>query len=76
VKIPDVLPRYVGDVPEFSLALLAYTVSTYSAVSGIRKDQINANLHIHFGVLLNEPAVWSADEVSNASGDEKDAANK
>jgi hypothetical protein len=52
---------------------VAYTVSTYSAESGIRKDQVTANLHIHFGVVLHEPFTRSTDEVS---GDEdEDAAN-
>jgi hypothetical protein len=73
-NIPDTLPRYVGTVPEYSLALVAYTVSTYSATSGVRKDQVTANLHIHFGVVLHEPLIGSTDE---GSGDEeKDAMNK
>jgi len=67
-KIPDILPRYVGAIPEYSLALVAYTVSTYSATSGIRKDQVTANLHIHFGVVLHEPFIGSTDE---GSGDEE-----
>jgi hypothetical protein len=53
-KIPDVLPRFMGTIPEYSLALVAYTVSTYSATSGPRKDQPTANLHIHFGVSKDE----------------------
>ncbi len=73
-KIPDVLPRYVGAIPEYSLALVAYTVSTYSATSGTRKDQVTANLHIQFGVILHELVIGSTDE---GSGDEeKDAANE
>jgi hypothetical protein len=47
---------------------VAYTVSTYSASSGPRKDQVTANLHIHFGVILHEP-IGSEEDVS-ASGDE------
>jgi hypothetical protein len=70
-KIPETLPRYVGDIPEYSLALVAYTVSTYSAASGPRRDQVTANLHIHFGVILHEPFT---DEAS--SDEEKDAANE
>jgi hypothetical protein len=58
----------MGDIPEFTLALLAYTVSTYTPVSGPRKDQITANLNIHFGVVLYEPFLDSADE---ASGNEE-----
>ena len=69
-KIPDLLPRYLGDIPDFSLALVAYTVSTYSPTSGARKDQLTANLNIHFGVVLHEPFVESAEEVS--SNEEKD----
>ena len=54
-NIPDILPRYAGSVPEYSLALVAYTVSTYCATSGQRKDQVTANLNIHYGVVLHEP---------------------
>jgi hypothetical protein len=68
-KIPDVLPRYPGQIPDYSLVLVAYTVSTYSAASGPRKDQVTANLHIHFGVVLHEP-------MDEESGDqEEDSAN-
>jgi len=67
-SIPDTLPRYVGDIPEYSLALVAYTVSTYSATSGPRKNQLTANLHIHFGVVLDEPKYESND---GASGHEE-----
>ena len=67
-KIPDTLPRYVGNIPEYSLALVAYMVSTNSAVSGVCKDQVTVNLHIHFSVVLHESVMESADE---ASGDEK-----
>ena len=49
-------------------ALMAYTVSTYTPISGTRKDQITANLNIHFGVVLNEPRAESPAEVS---GDEE-----
>lgn len=59
-NIPDILPRYVGNVPEFSLALMVYTVSIYSTVSGPRKDQVTANLNIHFGVVLHEPLMEPA----------------
>jgi hypothetical protein len=73
-KIPDILPRYMGAIPEYTLALVGYTVSTYSAASGPRKDQTTANLHIQLGVVLQEPFV-SEDE---ASGDEEkdDTANE
>ena len=64
-NIPDVLPRYVGAVPEYSLALMAYIVSTYTATSGSRKDQFTANLNIQYGVVLYEPV-----------DDEEDAANE
>ena len=75
-NIPDVLPRYPGNIPEYTLALMAYTVSTYSATSGPRKDQVTANLHIHFGVVLLEPSVGS-DEASQAGeDDEKDMAKE
>ena len=58
------------------LSTVSYTVSTYSAASGIRKDKINANLHIHFGVVLHEPVTGSADEASGASDNEKNVANE
>jgi hypothetical protein len=63
-NIPDVLLRYVG-APEYSLALMAYIVSTYTATSGSRKDQFTANLNIQYGVVLYEPV-----------DDEEDAANE
>lgn len=69
-RIPDVLPRYVGGIPEHSLALVAYTVNTYSATSGPRKNQVTANLHIHFGVVLHEPINESTTE--DASSDKDD----
>lgn len=69
-KISDVLPRYIGSIPEYSLALVAYTVSTYSATSGARKDQVTANLHIHLGVLLYEQSLESAEELPE--GEEND----
>ena len=47
---------------------MAYTVSTYTPISGTHKDQITANLNIHFGVVLNEPCAESPAEVS---GDEE-----
>ena len=70
-KVPDVLPCYTGNIPDLSLALVAYTVSTYSAASGIRKDQVTANLHIHFAVVLHEPIIGLANEESD--DDEGDA---
>lgn len=73
-KIPNLLPRYLGDIPEFTLALVAYTVSTYAPSSGARKDQVTANLNIHFGVVLQEPFFKSADEGSG--NEEKEAGNE
>jgi len=69
-NIPDILPRYVGKVPERSLALMAYTVSTYSASSGPRKGQVTANLHIQFCIVLHEPIKKSVEKA--ASDEEKD----
>ena len=68
-RIPDVLPRYPGSIPEHSLALVAYTVNTYSATSGPRKNQVTANLHIHFGVVLHEPVNESTEDVSSDKDD-------
>jgi hypothetical protein len=69
-KIPDVLPRYEEKILEDSLALVAYTVSTYAG-KGARKDQDQVNLHIHYAVLL------STEKANNASGNEEgNAANE
>jgi len=54
-KVPDILPRYVGHIPDHSLALVAYTVSMYSSTSGPRQDQVTTPLHIHFAVVLHTP---------------------
>ena len=53
---------------------MAYTVSTYAPSSGARKDQVTANLNIHFGVVLQEPFFESADEGSG--NEEKEAGNE
>jgi hypothetical protein len=72
-KIPNQLPRYHGDLPELTLALIAYTVSTYVPTSGARKDQVEVKLNIHFGVVLHEPFFGSA----NGSGnDGEDSGNE
>jgi hypothetical protein len=72
-KIPDLLPRYLGDIPEFTLALAAYTVNTYTPSTGARKDQVTVNLNIHFGVILHEPFLESDNEVSgNEEGEAGD----
>ena len=65
-NIPEILPRYVGTVPNYSLALVAYTISSYTSTSGNRKGQINASLNVHFGVVLHEPGqiTESIEEVS------------
>jgi hypothetical protein len=67
-----VLPCYEGEILKDSLALVAYTVSTYSG-KGAHKDQDQpdqVNLHIHYAVLLMEMA-------NNASGNEEgNAANE
>lgn len=68
-KIPDILPRYQGDIPEHSLALVAYTASTYSPNSGARKNLTTVNLNIHFCVVLYEPVADPAGDASDA-GDE------
>ena len=67
-NIPNLLPRYIGTIPEYSLALVAYTVSMYSATFGVRKDQVTTPFHIHFVVVLHEPVVESDDD-AKSSGD-------
>jgi hypothetical protein len=43
------------------------------AASGPRKDQVTANLNIHFGVVLHEPFM---EPVSESADDEEDEANE
>lgn len=73
-NIPDILPRYVGDIPEYSLALVAYTVSTYTSLSGPRRNQLTASLHIHYAVVLHEPSTEITAEVSG--DEEKESVNE
>ena len=54
-NVPDIFPRYAGTIPEYSLALVAYTASTYTLTSGPRKDLFNASLNIQYAVVLYEP---------------------
>jgi len=61
--IPKLLKRYVTKIPQYSLALVAYTASSYTPAAGARQDQLTANLHIQFAVVLYEP-----DDTSAASG--------
>jgi hypothetical protein len=42
-------------IPNYSLMLVAYTTSTYLPIAGARKNQVTANLNIHFGIVLYEP---------------------
>jgi len=42
-------------IPDYSLVLVAYMASTYIPATGMRKDQVTANLNILFGVVLYEP---------------------
>jgi hypothetical protein len=67
-NIPEVLPRYVGNISEYSLCSIygIYLLLT----SGPHKNQVTANLHVHFGVVLHQPYTESAKEAS--SDDEKD----
>ena len=37
-KIPDIFPRYEGDIPEYSLALVSYTVNIYTSTNGVHKN--------------------------------------
>jgi hypothetical protein len=49
---------------------VAYTVNNYAPTFGARKNQVTANLNLHFGVVLCEAKVV----VEEASDDEeKDA---
>ena len=69
-KVPDILPRYEKEIPEYSLALVAYTVSTYSASSGSRKDQVTVNLYINFAVVLHESNDGASDDEENIQENE------
>ena len=42
-------------IPDYSLVLVAYMASTYIPATGVRKDQVTANLNILFGIVLYEP---------------------
>ena len=62
------LPNYPGDIPELTLAIMAYTVNTYTLTNGPRMDQVTACFNIHFCVVLHEPCF---DEPSgNDAGDD------
>ena len=50
-RVPAVLPWYMSTIPDYSLALVAYTASTYLPIAGARKNQVTANLNIHFAVV-------------------------
>ena len=54
-RVPAVLPRYMSTIPNYSLALVAYTASTYLPIAGTRKNQVTANLNIHFAIVLYKP---------------------
>jgi len=74
-KIPRILKRYTTKIPKYSLALVAYTVSSYTPASGSRQDQLTANLHIQFAVVLHEPVGdTNAASSSNGKGAESEAA--
>ena len=51
-KIPQDLPLYEGEIPVHSLALMAYTVSTYTRP---HKNVVYPNLNVQFVVVLHEP---------------------
>ena len=53
-NIPSILPRYLEEIPNHSLVLMAYTVSLYRAAQGSRKDQPTVSLSISFAVVLHE----------------------
>jgi hypothetical protein len=54
-KIPDMFPRYEGDIPDYSLALVAYTVNAYTPVNGVRKNLFTVTFNIQFCAVLHEP---------------------
>jgi hypothetical protein len=56
---------------------VAYTVSTYSPTSGARKDQVTANLHIQFGVVLHEPqaSIGSNDDEASSAEENDEGKN-
>ena len=70
-NVPDILPRYAGTIPEYSLALVAYTASTYTLASGPCKDLINASLNIQYAVVLYVPLMEFV-----SVDDEADVANE
>ena len=54
-------------IPDYSLALVAYTASAYLPATGARKDQVTANLNILFGVVLYEPVDTGKPNRGNSS---------
>jgi len=62
----------MGKIPEHSLVLVAYTVSSYRPASGNRKDQPTFPLNVAFGVLLyDEPCEnKSSDAENHEQGDD------
>ena len=54
-------------IPDYSLALVAYTASAYLPATGARKDQVTANLNILFGVVLYEPVNTSKSSGNSSS---------
>jgi hypothetical protein len=55
ISVTVLLPQYMSTIPDYSLVLVAYTASTYLPITGARKNQVTANLNIHFAVVLYEP---------------------
>ena len=54
-------------IPNYSLALVAYTASAYLPATGAQKDQVTANLNILFGVVLYEPVDTGKPNRGNSS---------
>ena len=71
-NVPGVLKRFMGKIPEHSLVLVAYTVSSYRPASGNRKDQPTFPLNVAFGVLLYDKPCEnkSSDAENHEQGDD------
>lgn len=62
--------HYLGQIPNHSLILVAYTISQYHAAQGSHKDQLTVPLSISFAVVLYDKPLDI--KGSNSGEDQKD----
>ena len=54
-KIPDIFPRYEGDIAWPLWHTAAYTVKAYTPTNGVRKILFTVTFNIQFCAILHEP---------------------